>query len=1302
MSNTQRPEEKEAKEAKETKETQETKEEVTPSLWSAETTSAWEPVGDNMLQFMRVLNEFFQTEQTFYENIKFITAYMEKISFKPEDGIYYSSVLSDLKGMIALNPFYKNENTVNIDNQKIGLVIGALTKLLSEYNIFEEVRKVKKLTQELDELNGSSDQDNKEKIQKTAEELNNAKTALAQNEMISKKAQEIKALEKEISAPVKRLYDVLVAAYTGDSNNPSPMQVFANNANNFINKYDTTQSFLTSLTANDAAFAQIQQEFKNKPEAAGKDFASYHIMPVQRFPRYMLLSKELIKRSTQNSPEAMKLQSITNQATEIGNVMNKSRTTTPSKMISYVIVSHLANQMEKNNVAQLTQTPNDSQMQLNASRISAMQNVLKKMTLPDAGAVEQEITRIKNLAISLAAKAVYVAELTKHEQMLYHVLEQIDKRPDDLGLIEIRDKLKDLIAQEAKYKNILTILEVLKELDQIDGVPDLVRIKNRIDLEREEVSKAMDSAQENLNKAIDSVDINKSFSTDAMTHADQSSRATLTSTRANVTSTILPPRPTPTTTTLPPRPSVVSTNMQKEINAEMGQASSLTDVTKSKRTIDDEYKRATQYADLKRTKKNPVVELFKNKDHLANYKEKVKAEAPKLVSEARKISLSYALQETFEKIDENKKQLKEHKDTIESEMKSPVAVKSASLAILSSRTDEVGRYAKKWSGSFDENMRSMIRQHTQTLNDIVALQNKKVKLIQLLLRLEEYEKKTNELYKSIRDPSLRANFGSDQREEIATRVQEFLDTDYKDIHNLQSQIRNKMKELDNEISKQYQVMQAQDAQLTRTLAVNVETTRIKELKEKVQANNAEFLSLQGGLQQKLNYKAQTNSSLDELSMRTNYIGLVAKKWQTQQQVSNLKPIIEKLTTSLNSLEAKRNELNDLKTFEEQLQKYHSSKQMLQETREVYNESFAKENRNALSEISKIFVDKSESELEKMQNAINTRKQLLVGEIKLETRNLNIHEQQLNDIHRKNAIRSEVPSAKQASQFMEVMRFEYGQLRQKLEYLINTKQLKGNDLDIAKDTLVRLITNEARFNAATKPRELSDIMAANKFHENPFARNIAQGIDQGIEKLNDNAKNARKNNANKIADLKVIVKKPRNQTKPEEYRERLDATKNFCAVMIALLQERNDFLTGQALKDNQKLIEIYGRIQNTTKQYYEKFYNQKGLYRYDKDAQKALTDLLRSEDMKHVNSDLIANLKKVYEGVNQQIEIRNQSVKVSEKMNLSSNAAKRSELIRGTISNQNARRGFFGHDDLGPTKPPKPPRFRPGGSRGGNT
>eukprot|EP00002_Diphylleia_rotans_P039291 TRINITY_DN9085_c0_g1_i2.p1 TRINITY_DN9085_c0_g1~~TRINITY_DN9085_c0_g1_i2.p1 ORF type:complete len:436 (+),score=80.59 TRINITY_DN9085_c0_g1_i2:52-1359(+) len=71
----------------------------------------------------------------------------------------------------------------------------------------------------------------------------------------------------------------------------------------YCSAYESAAKRVQDLLQSNAAFAQLNEQNRRKPEARGLDILSFLIMPVQRIPRYTLLLQDLVKHTPIEHPD---------------------------------------------------------------------------------------------------------------------------------------------------------------------------------------------------------------------------------------------------------------------------------------------------------------------------------------------------------------------------------------------------------------------------------------------------------------------------------------------------------------------------------------------------------------------------------------------------------------------------------------------------------------------------------------------------------------------------------------------------------------------------------------------------------------------------------------------------------------------------------------------------------------------------------------------------------------------------------------------------------------------------------------
>ena len=109
----------------------------------------------------------------------------------------------------------------------------------------------------------------------------------------------------------------------------------------FISNYKKMDEMLKEKKKKSGFFAKLSEIEDNNPDANGRDFQSYYITPVQRYPRYPLLLRDLNKQTPKFHPDKVYLQLA---LTEVDRV-NKSFDNTSRRVKSLVLMQELSNEL---------------------------------------------------------------------------------------------------------------------------------------------------------------------------------------------------------------------------------------------------------------------------------------------------------------------------------------------------------------------------------------------------------------------------------------------------------------------------------------------------------------------------------------------------------------------------------------------------------------------------------------------------------------------------------------------------------------------------------------------------------------------------------------------------------------------------------------------------------------------------------------------------------------------------------------------------------------------------------------------
>lgn len=109
----------------------------------------------------------------------------------------------------------------------------------------------------------------------------------------------------------------------------------------FISNYKKMDEMLREKKKKASFFSKLAEIEANNPDANGRDFQSYYITPVQRYPRYPLLLRDLNKQTPKWHPDKPYLSVA---LTEVDNV-NKNIDNTSRRVKSLVMMQELSNEL---------------------------------------------------------------------------------------------------------------------------------------------------------------------------------------------------------------------------------------------------------------------------------------------------------------------------------------------------------------------------------------------------------------------------------------------------------------------------------------------------------------------------------------------------------------------------------------------------------------------------------------------------------------------------------------------------------------------------------------------------------------------------------------------------------------------------------------------------------------------------------------------------------------------------------------------------------------------------------------------
>ena len=123
------------------------------------------------------------------------------------------------------------------------------------------------------------------------------------------------------------------------SSNVGFLRAYQEYVNNFDASVDTIKKLKTE--PHHQQFLAFLESAQKEPRCEGLNLESLLIMPVQRIPRYILLVKELLKHTTQESPDHAKLTSALERISKIATEINTAKSDAQSREMVVTLESQL-------------------------------------------------------------------------------------------------------------------------------------------------------------------------------------------------------------------------------------------------------------------------------------------------------------------------------------------------------------------------------------------------------------------------------------------------------------------------------------------------------------------------------------------------------------------------------------------------------------------------------------------------------------------------------------------------------------------------------------------------------------------------------------------------------------------------------------------------------------------------------------------------------------------------------------------------------------------------------------------------